>query len=123
MYIIQKQLAKLKKLATPGKVIVIYGARRTGKTTLLNEFLKDESKAHLLVSGEDITVHSYLSSRSVEKLAAFIGKTKLMVVDEAQKIPDIGINLKLIVDHLPGSDRTKIYVEIIPAGADGNRTN
>jgi len=102
MYIVQKQLEKLKKLATPGKVVVLYGARRTGKTTLLKEFLKDESKACLLVSGEDITVHSYLSSQSVEKLTAFVGKAKLLIVDEAQKIPNIGVNLKLIVDHLSG---------------------
>jgi len=102
MYIFQKQLKKLKKLAVPGKVVVIYGARRTGKTTLLNEFLKDESKTHLLVSGEDITVHSYLSSQSVEKLKSFVGKAKLLVVDEAQKIPNIGTNLKLIIDHLAG---------------------
>ena len=102
MYILQKQLEKLKKLAVPGKVVVIYGARRTGKTTLLKEFLKNESKAHLMVSGEDITVHSYLSSQSVEKLTAFVGKAKLLVVDEAQKIPNIGLNLKLIVDHLSG---------------------
>ena len=102
MYIVQKQLEKLKKMAIPGKVVVLYGARRTGKTTLLKEFLKDESKEHLLVSGEDITVHSYLSSQSVEKLTAFVGKAKLLVVDEAQKIPNIGVNLKLIVDHLSG---------------------
>lgn len=102
MYILQKQLEKLKKLAVPGKVVVIYGARRTGKTTLLKEFLKNESKAHLMVSGEDITVHSYLSSQSVEKLTAFVGKAKLLVVDEAQKIPNIGLNLKLVVDHLSG---------------------
>jgi predicted AAA+ superfamily ATPase len=102
MYIVQKQLEKLKKLAMPGKVVVIYGARRTGKTTLLKEFLKDEIKAHLLVSGEDITVRPYLSSQSVEKLTDFVGKAKLLLVDEAQKIPNIGVNLKLIVDHLPG---------------------
>jgi len=102
MYIVQKQLEKLKKLAMPWKVVVLYGARRTGKTTLLKEFLKNESKEHLLVSGEDITVHSYLSSQSVEKLTAFVGKAKLLVVDEAQKIPNIGVNLKLIVDHLSG---------------------
>lgn len=101
MYIVQKQLEKLRNLAVPGKVVVIYGARRTGKTTLLKEFLKDETKEHLLVSGEDVTVHSFLSSQSVEKLTSFVGKAKLLVVDEAQKIPDIGINLKLIIDHLP----------------------
>ena len=50
----------------PGKVAVIYGARRTGKTTLLQEFLKTEEEPYLLVSGEDITVQGYLASQSVE---------------------------------------------------------
>ena len=102
MYIVQKQLENLKKLIQPGKVVVIYGARRTGKTTLINEFLKGASGENLLVSGEDITVSSYLSSQSIEKLAAFVGQATLLIIDEAQKIPNIGINLKLIVDHIPG---------------------
>lgn len=101
MYIPQIQLENLKKLVIPGKVIVIYGARRTGKTTLLKEFLKSESAPCTLVSGEDITIQSYLSSQSIEKLKDFVGTTRLLVVDEAQKIPNIGINLKLIVDHIP----------------------
>ena len=101
MYIPQFQLKNLKQLVMPGKIIVIYGARRTGKTTLLKEFLKNESEPYSLVSGEDITIQSYLSSKSIEKLKAFVGTTRLLVIDEAQKIPDIGINLKLIVDHIP----------------------
>jgi predicted AAA+ superfamily ATPase len=101
MYIPQIQLKNLKELVIPGKVMVIYGARRTGKTTLLKEFLKSESEPYTLVSGEDVTIQSYLSSQSIEKLKAFVGTTRLLVVDEAQKIPHIGINLKLIVDHIP----------------------
>ncbi len=101
MYIPQIQLKNLKELVIPGKVMVIYGARRTGKTTLLKEFLKNESEPYNLVSGEDVTIQSYLSSQSIEKLKAFVGTTRLLVVDEAQKIPHIGINLKLIVDHIP----------------------
>jgi uncharacterized protein len=101
MYIPQIQLKNLKQSVMPGKVIVIYGARRTGKTTLLKEFLKNESEPYTLVSGEDITIQSYLSSQSIEKLKAFVGTTRLLVVDEAQKIPHIGTNLKLIVDHMP----------------------
>jgi predicted AAA+ superfamily ATPase len=100
MYIPQIQLKNLKQSVIPGKVIVIYGARRTGKTTLLKEFLKSESEPYTLVSGEDITIQSYLSSQSIEKLKAFVGTTRLLVIDEAQKIPHIGINLKLIVDHM-----------------------
>ena len=103
MYIEQKQLENLRRLAAPGKVVVIYGARRTGKTTLLKEFLKGTDVPYFLVSGEDIAVQGYLSSRSVEKLKAFVGTASMLVVDEAQKVPDIGLNLKLIVDHIPGT--------------------
>ena len=102
MYVKQRHLETLRKLAIPEKVVVIYGARRTGKTTLLNQFLKEERDPYLLVSGEDITVQAYLASQSVEKLTAFVGASRLLVVDEAQKSPNIGINLKLIVDHIPG---------------------
>ena len=101
MYITQKQLENLAAALKPGKVVVIYGARRTGKTTLIKEFLKTETAPSLLVSGEDITVQGYLSSQSVEKLKAFVGNNRLLVIDEAQKVPNIGINLKLIVDHIP----------------------
>ena len=62
MYIRQKQLDNLKALLKPGKVVVIYGARRTGKTTLIREFLKGETKPYLLVTGEDITIRNELSS-------------------------------------------------------------
>ncbi|MFZ2223810.1 MAG: ATP-binding protein [Candidatus Deferrimicrobium sp.] len=103
MYIEQIQLENLRRLAAPGKVAVIYGARRTGKTTLLKEFLKGTDVPNLLVSGEDIAVQGYLSSRSIDKLKAFIGTASMLVVDEAQKVPDIGLNLKLIVDHIPGT--------------------
>jgi AAA+ ATPase superfamily predicted ATPase len=83
MYVIQKQLENLRRLAIPGKVVVIYGARRTGKTTLLNEFLKVERGPYIFVSGEDITARAYLSSQSVHKLRAFVGAARLLVVDEA----------------------------------------
>lgn len=101
MYIKQKQLENLKALLKPGKVVVIYGARRTGKTTLVQEFLKGETQEYLFVTGEDITVQSDLSSQSLEKLKAFIGNNRLLVVDEAQRVHNIGLNLKLIVDHVP----------------------
>ena len=101
MYIEQKQLENLKVTLKPGKVVVIYGARRTGKTTLIKEFLKGEADPYLLVSGEDITIQGFLSSQSVEKLRSFVGSNRLLVVDEAQKVQNIGLNLKLIVDHIP----------------------
>jgi uncharacterized protein len=101
MYIQQKQLGHLKNALAPGKVVVIYGPRRTGKTTMLQQFLRGVEEPYLLVSGEDITVQGYLASQSIEKLSAFVGANRLLVVDEAQKVPNIGVNLKLIVDHIP----------------------
>ncbi len=101
MYIIQKHLENLGKALIPGKAVIIYGARRTGKTTLVRRFLQDIEEPYLLVSGEDITVQGYLASQSIEKLSAFVGDNRLLVVDEAQRVPGIGVNLKLIVDQIP----------------------
>ena len=100
MYIHQFQLNTLKKKIQPGKVVVLYGPRRTGKTTLLKHFL-DGEKNYLFVTGDDIYVHDYLASQSVEKLKSLVGTKDLLVIDEAQKIDHIGLNLKLLIDHLP----------------------
>lgn len=103
MYIPQKQLVNLKALVQPGKVIVVYGARRVGKTTLLHKFVeKLDANAVLFVNGDDIAASRFLESRSLEKLKDFVGRHQYLVVDEAQYIKDIGLNLKLIVDHIPG---------------------
>ena len=100
MYIPQIQLSRLQDLCIPGKVVVIYGPRRVGKTTLLRKFLENASN-YLLVSGEDLFIEQYLSSRSIEKLKEFLGDKTLLVIDEAQYISSIGLNLKLLIDHLP----------------------
>jgi predicted AAA+ superfamily ATPase len=99
MYIPQRHLDNLRSTLKPGKVVVIYGARRTGKTTLLRAFLQHEPQPYLLVSGEDITVQDYLASQSIDKLKAFVGSKRLLVVDEAQKVSQIGLNLKLLTDR------------------------
>jgi len=89
-YIPQIQLDALKQRVEPEKVMVVYGPRRTGKTTLLNQYLKSQ-KHYLLVSGEDLYIQEQLGSQSIEKLKAFVGNHKLLVVDEAQKIANIGL--------------------------------
>jgi predicted AAA+ superfamily ATPase len=103
MYIPQKQLENLRSLIQPGKVIVIYGARRVGKTTLLRKFVENLGKeAVLFVNGDDITARQFLESQSIENLKDFVGRHQYLIVDEAQYIRNIGLNLKLIVDHIPG---------------------
>lgn len=100
MYIPRKALKQIESLEQKNKVVVIYGARRVGKTTVLKKYLENK-RDYLFVTGEDIFVHEFLSSNSIEKLKNFIGNKKLLVIDEAQCIPSIGKNLKLIVDHIP----------------------
>lgn len=102
MYIERKQFENIKRLFAPNKVIVIYGPRRCGKTTLVRRFLEKYKGKYLLVNGEDIVVQQELSSQSVEKLKSFIGENNLLVIDEAQKIKNVGLNLKIIVDSFPG---------------------
>lgn len=109
-YVPRKHLENIRDLIRPGKVVIVYGPRRSGKTTLLKKFLETCDKKYLLVQGEDIFVQEYLSSQSIEKLRNFIGGNKLLAIDEAQRIPNIGLNLKLIVDNIEG-------VEVIATGS------
>jgi len=103
MYIPQKQLENLRKLICPQKAVIIYGPRRCGKTTLLKKMLSEtDEKNYMFVSGEDIVVQDYLGSKSIEKLRQFAGNKKLIVIDEAQKTKDIGLNIKLMLDHIEG---------------------
>lgn len=111
IYIPQKHIENLRELITPGKVVVIYGARRVGKTTLLKKYLEGEDVAKVLfVNGDDIVVRQYLESQSINKLQDFVGNHSILVVDEAQHIEKIGLNLKIIVDHMP-------HLKIIATGS------
>jgi len=56
----------------------------------------------LFVNGDDIVARQFLESQSIDKLRDFVGSHSLLVVDEAQYVANIGLNLKLIVDHVPG---------------------
>ncbi|MFH1867503.1 MAG: ATP-binding protein [Candidatus Omnitrophota bacterium] len=102
MYIPQYHLKNIQNIIAPQKAIIIYGPRRCGKTTLLKKWLEGVAEKYILANGEDITIQDYLSSQSIEKLRRFVGANKLLVLDEAQKIKNIGLNLKLMLDHIEG---------------------
>lgn len=85
----------------PGKVFILLGARRVGKTFLLRQLLDELPGKHLLLNGEDIAVHDQLKRRSVQNYKSLLGDVDNLIIDEAQKIPDIGLILKLIVDSFP----------------------
>ncbi len=89
---------KISERIKPGKVIVLLGARRTGKTTLLKELVAETEENYIFWNGEDFAVHDLLRRRSVQNYENLFGGVNLLIIDEAQKIPDIGNILKLIVD-------------------------
>jgi len=91
----------LKKLQ-PNKVVIIFGARRVGKTILVKEILSKIDEPVLSLNGEDINVHDRLSIRTVENYRQLLGSYKVLYIDEAQKISEIGLKLKLMVDEIDG---------------------
>ncbi len=83
------------------RVLIMYGPRRTGKTTLLQSYLKDCGKKYLLENGENIHFSELLSSRDLSRIKNALEGYDILAIDEAQAIPNIGITLKLIIDHIP----------------------
>ena len=102
IYIPQAQLARLAHLVSPGKVVVVHGPRRVGKTTLIKRYIQEHDRDALLVTGEDFAVREYLESQSLVKLKSFVGRRRTLIVDEAQHVRQIGLNLKLLADHADG---------------------
>ncbi|MBI5839877.1 MAG: ATP-binding protein [Chloroflexi bacterium] len=84
-----------------GKVLLIYGPRRVGKTTLLQSFLKGTSLKYKLDSGDNIRAQEVLSSQDFKQILSYAEGYELLAIDEAQNIPNIGMGLKIIVDQLP----------------------
>jgi len=77
---------------------VLIGPRQVGKTTLINALLAD--KTYLFLDGDDHSVSELLSNANTEQLRSIIGNYKYIFIDEAQRIPNIGLKLKIIVDQI-----------------------
>jgi len=83
-----------------GKIIILYGARQVGKTTLVQKILSDFGNEGRYLNCEILSVEQSLRDAEPEKLKAFLGNYKLLVLDEAQNIPNIGKILKVITDNI-----------------------
>jgi predicted AAA+ superfamily ATPase len=92
------------------KAIILIGPRQVGKTTLVRELALQLDTEFLLLSGDEIQTVEFLSNANLNFLRSFIGNSKVIVIDEAQRIPNIGLTLKLMIDHF--SD-----VQIIATGS------
>lgn len=86
----------------PNKVVVLLGPRRVGKTVLIRQVLTKIYEPYLLLHGEDQDVKRQLEYRSTQRYKNLLGDVKLLIIDEAQKVPEIGLVLKLMVDTIDG---------------------
>lgn len=98
MFIERKAESLIKSKLLPGKVVVLLGARRVGKTSLLKKLIQNNTENYIFWNGEDFAVHELLKRRSIQNYKNIIGDATLLIIDEAQKIPEAGLILKLIVD-------------------------
>ena len=89
------------QLLKPNKVLVLLGARRVGKTQLINKVIKSTKEKVLFLNGDDIETHNILEIQSTVNYKRVLGDIKFLVIDEAQEIPNIGRKLKLMVDTIP----------------------
>ena len=104
--ILEKQiLAKINKK----KAIILMGPRQVGKTTLLKS-LFEKSTEIIWLNGDEPDIQSIFENISSKRLEAIIGNKKMIIIDEAQRIPEIGLKMKLITDQL-------LNVQLIATGS------
>lgn len=110
--------SRIKEKINGGKAIVVVGARQVGKTTLLNELLKNIE--YLFLDADDPATRNMLQAPTTEQIRTIIGEYKYIFIDEAQRIPGIGMTLKIITDQFK-------YVQLFVSGSSsfdlGNELN
>lgn len=99
-----KRLLKqeLSKKLDRKKAIILLGPRQVGKTTLVKELALELDQEFLLLNGDEFQTVEFLSRPNLDFLKSYFGSSKVIVIDEAQRIPNIGLTLKLIIDHFSG---------------------
>jgi predicted AAA+ superfamily ATPase len=82
------------------KAILIFGARQTGKSTLSEALIQKQEESSLSLNGDDSDVRALFQEANATKLRSIIGNNKIVLIDEAQRIQDIGLAIKIIVDQI-----------------------
>ncbi|MBN1618312.1 ATP-binding protein [Candidatus Dojkabacteria bacterium] len=106
--IITEQLKN--SVLSSGKIVILYGARQVGKTTLVKDISESLNLNSLYISADESDLAEIFSSQSLQKMKEIVGNKELLIIDEAQRIENIGINLKILHDNLK-------YLKIIVTGS------
>lgn len=101
MQFIPRFYEDLNNYLKPGKVLVIYGPRQVGKTTLLKRFIDSTSYKTKWDTGDNVETQALFSTTHIKSLQDYASDYGLLVIDEAQLLPKVGQNLKILVDHSP----------------------
>jgi len=83
-----------------GKLLVIYGARQVGKTTMIKEIGNKYPDERIYLNCDEPDVRELLTDSTSTKLKNIVGQKRLVLIDEAQRVKNIGITLKLFVDQI-----------------------
>ncbi len=110
MEIIRKIESRIINFLEPGKVNILYGARRVGKTYLLKKIADEQNVSYLWLNGELPEVQEILETKNLNNYRNLFAGFQLVIIDEAQAIPQIGQILKIIVDELS-------HLKIIASGS------
>ncbi len=94
-------LSQIESAITPGKVVVLYGPRQVGKTTLVGELLARTTRRARFINADELAYREALASQKRQVLGDILGDAELLVIDEAQRVTNIGLNLKILVDRFP----------------------
>lgn len=90
---------KIENQVRDGKAIILLGSRRTGKTTLLQQMFP-ENDENFWLYGDELDVQALMRNASADRLRQVFGNKKTVIIDEAQRIDDVGLRLKLITDQM-----------------------
>ncbi|HNW98796.1 MAG TPA: AAA family ATPase [Bacteroidales bacterium] len=97
-----KRAYNLSEHLKEGKVLVIYGARRVGKTTIVRNYLEQSNLKFKADVGDDMRIRRLFESLDLKLLKEYAEGYELIFIDEAQQIPKVGNSLKLLIDNIPG---------------------
>jgi predicted AAA+ superfamily ATPase len=93
-------LTQVRETLTDGNVAIVYGARQTGKTTLVRALL-DTNKQGLYLNCDEPDIRERLTNKTSTEIKALFGNAQIVAIDEAQRIPNIGVTAKLVHDTYP----------------------
>jgi hypothetical protein len=101
MKIHRSLLSQIQAAIMPGKVLVLYGPRQVGKTTLVTELISQSTSRCKLINADELIYREALASQNKIVFGDILWDSEILVIDEAQRVPDIGLNLKIMVDNFP----------------------